>query len=295
MGSPYVGEIILTGFTFAPVGYAFCDGQLLPISQYETLFQLIGTTYGGDGQVTFALPDLRGRVAIGTGQGLGLTGYSLADSGGTETIIVTVPQMPPHTHAIDATGLTASARVRNALGNQLSPAGHVFAVDAPAPFTDPLLSAGSAIRAVHITELRSRINTYRVNVGLSPFSYTDPTLTAGSTPIRAVHILELRASLQQAYAQGGLTPPAFTDRALTSGTSARAVHITELRSAVNAVFGSPASYTDAAPASAMAAGAIVMSGGVTPATGGSQPHENRQPFLALNYCISLFGVFPSPT
>ena len=82
--SPYVGQIILVGFNYAPVGWAFCDGRLLSIAEYDTLFNLIGTTYGGDGETTFALPDLRGRVAIGTGQGPGLSNYTIGETGGRE-------------------------------------------------------------------------------------------------------------------------------------------------------------------------------------------------------------------
>src|SRR5436190_1728199 len=153
MSSPYVGEIILVGFNFAPVGYAFCDGQLMPISENETLFQLIGTTYGGDGQTTFALPDLRGRTPIGTGQGPGLSNYVIGEAIGSEGVTVTVSQMPAHTHTIDASGLTATERVKSGAGNQLSPVGNVLAVDATAPFTTPALTAGTdVVRAAHITE-----------------------------------------------------------------------------------------------------------------------------------------------
>lgn len=93
MAQPYVGEIRMFGGNFAPAGWAFCDGQLLPISENETLFNLIGTTYGGDGQSTFALPDLRGRIPIHQGNG-----FILAETGGVEEITLTVQQIPAHTH-----------------------------------------------------------------------------------------------------------------------------------------------------------------------------------------------------
>jgi microcystin-dependent protein len=290
MAQPYVGEIILAGFNFAPVGYAFCDGQLLPISQNETLFALIGTTYGGDGQVTFALPDLRSRVPLGTGQGPGLSGYTLAEPGGTEMVTLTVPQTPAHGHAVNATGLTAGVRVKNAVGNQAMPAGNVFARDTPAPFTDSL-TVGSPVRAVQINELRSRINAYRSTVGLAAFSYTDATLVPGTTPVKAVHILELRTSLQQAYTQAGLTPPVFTDAAL-GNVPVKAVHITEIRSAMAAVDSAPATYSSAAPTASMHPGTIALAGGASAVAGGSQPHDNRQPYLVINYCIALEGIFP---
>ena len=96
--TPYVGEIRWVAFNFAPQGWALCDGQLLPIAQNETLFTLIGTTYGGDGQTTFALPDLRGRSPIHAGQGGGLSPRVLGERGGQETHTISVPEMPAHSH-----------------------------------------------------------------------------------------------------------------------------------------------------------------------------------------------------
>src|SRR4051794_11934553 len=98
MAQPYVGEIRMFAGNFAPAGWMFCEGQLLPISEYETLFQLIGTTYGGDGQSTFGLPDLRGRIPIHQGNG-----FILAETGGAEEITLTVSQIPAHSHPLLAT------------------------------------------------------------------------------------------------------------------------------------------------------------------------------------------------
>ena len=98
MAQPYVGEIRMFAGNFAPAGWMFCEGQLLPISEYETLFNLIGTTYGGDGQSTFALPDLRGRIPLHFGNG-----FTLAETGGAEEITLTVSQIPAHSHALLAT------------------------------------------------------------------------------------------------------------------------------------------------------------------------------------------------
>jgi microcystin-dependent protein len=97
MAQPYVGEIRMFGGNFAPAGWMFCEGQLLPISENETLFQLIGTTYGGDGQSTFALPDLRGRLPIHFGNGV-----ILAETGGVEDVTLTVQQIPLHIHSLIA-------------------------------------------------------------------------------------------------------------------------------------------------------------------------------------------------
>ena len=103
MAQPYVGEIRMFAGNFAPAGWMFCEGQLLPISEYETLFNLIGTTYGGDGQSTFALPDLRGRVPIHQGNGV-----ILAETGGVEQVTLTVAQIPAHTHQMLGTLNAAS-------------------------------------------------------------------------------------------------------------------------------------------------------------------------------------------
>ena len=189
MSNPYVGEIILVGFNFAPVGWAICDGRLLPISENETLFQLIGTTYGGDGEETFALPDLRGRIPIGTGQGPGTQNYLLAESGGTETIIPTPAQLGAHTHAIDTSTFTGAASCKNGPGNERTPVGNVHAVEA-----------------------------------------------------------------------AGVTMP----------------------------------YSSAAPDGSMNVNPLAVSGSITVApAGGTDAHDNMQPFLTMNFCISLFGVFPS--
>lgn len=105
MGQPYVGEVRLFAGNFAPAGWAFCDGQLLPISENETLFTLIGTTYGGDGQSTFALPDMRSRVPIHQGNG-----FILAETGGAEEITLTNQQIPAHTHPVVVSTQAASSR-----------------------------------------------------------------------------------------------------------------------------------------------------------------------------------------
>lgn len=100
MSSPYVGEIRMFGGSFAPVGWAMCQGQAMPISQNETLFNLIGTTYGGDGQNTFNLPDLAGRVPVHQGQGPGISQpYIIGQQGGVESVTLTTQQIPSHNHA----------------------------------------------------------------------------------------------------------------------------------------------------------------------------------------------------
>jgi microcystin-dependent protein len=166
MAQPYVGELRIFAGNFPPSGWMLCDGQLLPISENETLFQLIGTTYGGDGQSTFALPDLRGRLPIHQGNS-----HILAETGGAEEITLTVNQIPSHSHPM--VGSSGN-------GSQANPQNNVLA------------------------------------------SSTLVKLYSGETPDTAM-----------------------------------------------------------APTS------------ITP-VGGSQPHTNFQPYLCVNYIISLFGIFPSP-
>jgi microcystin-dependent protein len=171
MAQPYVGEIRMFAGNFAPLGWLFCDGSLQPISEYDTLFALIGTTYGGDGQSTFALPDLRGRVPIHQGQAPGTSSYGMGESGGVESVTLTAQQIPSHSHTLIAS---------NDAGTSSAPGGNV--------------------------------------------------------PARAVG---------------------------------------------NIYFGAAISRQN-------------LAGTAISATGGSQPHENMQPFLCVNFIISLFGIFPSP-
>ncbi|RYY14457.1 MAG: phage tail protein, partial [Cytophagaceae bacterium] len=103
MDSPYLGEIRSIAFGFAPKGWALCNGQLLAVNQNQALFSLLGTTYGGNGQTTFALPNLQGRVPVGTGQLPGGTTYTLGMMAGTESVSLQQGQLPPHTHAVTGT------------------------------------------------------------------------------------------------------------------------------------------------------------------------------------------------
>jgi microcystin-dependent protein len=170
MAQPYVGEIRMFAGNFAPAGWMFCDGQSLPISENETLFQLIGTTYGGDGESSFALPNFQSRIPVHMGT-LNLTTFQLAEMAGVESVTLTTQQIPSHTHPFIVSGDSGSTS-----------------------------NAGGAMPATGVTIYR-------------------PDQPA-NIPLNA----------------GAITPQ-----------------------------------------------------------GGSQPHENMQPFLCINYIISLFGLFPSPT
>jgi microcystin-dependent protein len=120
--NPFIGEIYLFGGNFAPQGFAFCQGQLLSISQNSALFSLLGTQYGGDGIVTFALPDLQGRVPIGAGAGAGLSARSIGERGGTESHTLAMNELPSHSHTL---------QVQTAEGNTSSPSDAIPATTSP--------------------------------------------------------------------------------------------------------------------------------------------------------------------
>jgi microcystin-dependent protein len=175
MSDPFIAEIKMFAGTFAPRGWAYCQGQLLSIAQNTALFSLLGTTYGGNGQTTFALPDLRGRVPVGTGQGPGLPNVTLGEMSGQPTHTLIITEMPAHNHAAQASAYSSS-------GNSTSPAGNSWAT-----------------------------STSRDNV-----------------------------------------------------------------------------YSNTAPNAPMAANTVTV--GIA---GGSQPHNNMQPYLGMNYIIALEGIYPS--
>jgi microcystin-dependent protein len=118
MSDPYIGEIRMFGGGFAPAGWAFCNGALMAIAENDALFQLIGTTYGGDGVSTFGIPDLQGRVPVHQGQGPSLQNYTIGQKAGVETVTLTTNQIPVHNHAVAAS---------QALSNTTSPANNVLA------------------------------------------------------------------------------------------------------------------------------------------------------------------------
>src|SRR6266478_1785053 len=118
MADPFVAEIRIFPFNFAPKGWAFCNGQLLPLSQNTALFSLLGTTYGGDGKSNFALPNLEGSAPIHAGQGPGLSLYDLGQSGGSETVTLLTSELPAHPHAL--VGFGGPANRTNPIGNSLA-------------------------------------------------------------------------------------------------------------------------------------------------------------------------------
>lgn len=161
MSQPYIGEIRMFGFGRTPNGWQACDGSLLPIAQYDALFALIGTTYGGDGQTTFAMPDLRGRLPVHQGQGPGLGYYVIGQVAGTETVTLLPTQMPAHTHGMLATSAAATSL---SPGNTLLPgavSGDVFyATDLTGAIAAPMSAQSTTIAG-----------------GSQPHDNTMPTLT----------------------------------------------------------------------------------------------------------------------
>lgn len=135
MTSPYIGEVRMFGGSFAPVNWALCNGQTMPISQYDTLYTLIGTAYGGDGQTTFNLPNLQGRLAIGTGQGPGLPAYSIGQAAGTEQETITSQTMAAHSHALQASNNQANSNMPGGnltgLGSSANPIAKIYNTGSP--------------------------------------------------------------------------------------------------------------------------------------------------------------------
>jgi microcystin-dependent protein len=132
MANPFVGEIRVFGFNFAPLGWALCNGQILPIAQNTALFSLLGTAYGGDGKTTFALPNLQGTFPINQGFGAGLSPRTMGETGGSPTVTLTIAEMPTHNHPV---------KCATTPGTTASPAGAVFAAT---PGGDPMAYSATA-------------------------------------------------------------------------------------------------------------------------------------------------------
>ncbi len=137
MSEPFLAEIRMVGFNFAPRGWAFCDGQILPINQNQSLYSLLGTTYGGDGRTSFALPDIRSRTPIHKGDG-----HTLGQKGGAETVTLTAAEIAVHTHAAKASSSDADSR---------TPASDILAKGAAIAYTDHDASSSTALRSDTIT------------------------------------------------------------------------------------------------------------------------------------------------
>ena len=162
---PFIGEIKMFAGTFAPNGWFFCDGSILPINQYQAFFAIIGTTYGGDGVTTFKLPDLRGRTAIhsGNGQGINVSRYQLGQIGGTENVTISTLQMPAHTHTIKAVSADATA---------LQPT-NAYPATSPG---DPVSGTGVNIYSDATPDVTLNVNSVTPAGGSQPLNVVTPYL-----------------------------------------------------------------------------------------------------------------------
>ncbi len=162
-----IGEIRMFAGNFAPRSWAFCNSQILSIAQNTALFSILGTTYGGNGQTTFGLPDLRGRVPIGTGQGPGLPNVSLGEMSGTPTTTLLATNMPAHTHTVAASG---SMACKTGAGDADSPGGNIPAGSATDENYAAPASANGSMAAINVT------GTTGIAGGSQPFSIMQPYL-----------------------------------------------------------------------------------------------------------------------
>lgn len=164
----FVAEILMLGCNFAPVGFALCNGQLIPISQNTALFSLLGTNYGGDGKNNFALPNLQGMVPIGAGDGVGLTPRAVGDTGGLEQVTLSTNELPPHTHVINTRPLALPAGDTN---NTYNPVGNYTGAAA----ATPLYAAGAGSGTLQ--SVKSSLQASPLGVSAQPINNMQPYLT----------------------------------------------------------------------------------------------------------------------
>lgn len=331
--SGFVGEVRMFPATFVPGDWVPCDGRLLSIAEHDTLFSLIGTTYGGDGVSTFAVPDLRGRTPLGAGAGGGLTPRVLGERGGSETHTLTTVQMPAHQHTLMASGALATAT---------SPAGGVSAVAADTtPYASPQGTATLAPAALGAVgggqphENRSPVLAVHFGIctaGVMPPGWDDDTtigeirLWAGTTPPagfvpcdgRELSIIQNEALFSivgTTYGGNGIQTFRLPDlrgrvpvhaspskrQGYVGGVENVTLTTNQIPAHAHAALGTSAAGTTASPAGATWAAtdrahygpSAQVAAASTGAAGGSQPHPNMPPYTALSYVIAVQGVYPS--
>jgi len=167
---PFIGEIKIFGFNFAPVGYVLCNGSTLSISNYTALFALIGTEYGGDGINTFGVPDLRGRRSIGAGQGPGLPAYNLGQAGGSETIAVLPANLPLHIHTLSPQAATVKVKASSATANQNTASNNFNATLPSFPYYKNAATPGEYIGETEVA------GTTEIAGGTVPMPISNPRL-----------------------------------------------------------------------------------------------------------------------
>ena len=174
---PFIGEICTFGFTFCPRGYADANGQLLAIQQNTALFSLLGTQYGGDGRTTFGLPDLRGRSAVGDGQGPGLSNIVIGQAGGTEQVTLFSSQMPAHTHAATTTvNVNTAVKAVSGGGNSTNPTGNVWATSSSRDNVYSNAAPNATMASAALATTASGNTTVDPAGGNAPFSNRSPYL-----------------------------------------------------------------------------------------------------------------------
>jgi len=172
MASPFIGQIQMFGFNFPPRSWAFCEGQLLAIASNTALFSLLGTTFGGDGRTTFGLPDLRGRSAVGVGNGPGISTITWGERAGREDVTLTVNTMPSHNHLATASGLTTAVRASSEDADGTSPAGALLGTTG-----EDVYSSGTADSTLNTTAADTQGNVaVQNNGGSQPFNIRNPFL-----------------------------------------------------------------------------------------------------------------------
>jgi microcystin-dependent protein len=278
---PYLGEITMFAGNFAPRNWAFAHGQLLSKNQHAALFSLLGYTYGGNGSTTFALPDLRGRVPIGIGQGPGLTNRSLGQTTGSETTILTTAQMPSHSHTLPTSGTTQTTG-SGATHSEMQPSlalNYIIAVNGVFP-PRPGSGSGGGIDP-YIGELA----LFAGNFAPTHWKFADGSLLNSS------QYPALAAILGSTYGGNGITTFALPD--LRGRAALGAGYISEqlvYDPGQNIGAESIALTTAQLPGHSH----TLSSGGSTGPTGSGAAHSNMQPSLGLNYIIAMEGIYPPP-
>jgi microcystin-dependent protein len=166
MTEPFIGQIMPVGFSFAPRGWALCDGQLLNIAQYSALFSLLGTTYGGDGRTTFGLPDLRGRVPVHVGTGAGLSRYTWGQRGGQERVTLNQNEMPQHTHNVT---VDAKMRANTGSAGEADPTGRTLGEAREDIFNDTAPAVDMADGTVTATATAAPAGGGQSHYNIQPF------------------------------------------------------------------------------------------------------------------------------
>jgi microcystin-dependent protein len=244
---PFLGQIAWVAFDFAPRGWAECNGQILSIAQNTALFSLLGTTYGGNGTTTFALPDLRGRVAVHGGQGPGLTSRGMGEKGGLENVILTENQMPAHAHTQNPHSHAIGAHTHDVADHSHAIGDHSHSI----PSQEVALRASDS---------------------------TATTVSPGGNVLATASISSKGGKVTNVYGVG----PANVNLGPSASTAA-------------GVTGSANGNTSQAGAGTTTAASGAESASATPVinpSGGSEPHENMQPWTGLKCIIAITGIFP---